>query len=494
MSVEKLSRKLFTLPKIEILATLYVVLAFSFYLLNYKAFLFLILLTTIILTSIKLLSLKFNLKRTLFLSLLISLLGFVSHELFGSFAGSFFLLISVIHFCSERGFIPSAFVSSIPFLIIEPNSLIFLVLSSALFYAYLRVLNVKVANSTMREFVESFVKFWLTNDPRSAEEILSKNSELFKGKVRCLSVNEFRLISTDFHPGPFRNVGGAKLVNFLNSPFSVYFHSPTTHEKDPVSEEDLKKIRTVLNCNGTELSPLEPFELESENFKLFCFPFDKKKLIFVSGKKRMDDFFLNSNNFIVDCHNANFFGELTAEEIKEIQKLVEKAENIGSEAVGNVKGSFLKLNVETESISNYVSAILLVYGDRKFAIVVFDSNNVDLAFRELVEKKFEEIGFKAIVCSTDNHFKTGIRVRESYKPAGGCEKDFEVLELLLEKCKNLKFEDLHFRFVESDVEVRVLGSLKSKVENLASGSGKYIFLFFILVFVDLILSIFSKAI
>lgn len=494
MSVVALSKKLFVLPNTKILLVAYLTVAILLFLLDIRALMFLIILTATILCSIKLLKLRFNLKRVLFLSILVSALSSISFIISGSFFGSFFLLLAVMHFCSEKGPLPSTFASAIPFLVLEPSSFAILLLFAVLFFIYLRVLSVGIKNSTLREFVEGFVKFWLTNRPEYAEEILIKNSEVFKGIVRCLSINEFKLISTDFHPGPFRNVGGAKLVNFLELPNSAYLHSPTFHERDPVSTDDLRKIRDALNCDGFEIFPMKPFELESKNFKVFCFPFDKKKLIFVSGKNRIDDFIIDSANFVVDCHNANFFGNLSESERLEIQDLVKKAEKIESEGVLMVEGSFIKLNVTSESICNYISAILLNYGFEKFAIVIFDSNNIDISFRELVERRFAELGFKAIVCSTDNHSKTGIRVRESYKPAGACKEDYELLDLLLEKAKNARFEKLYFGYSESTVEVRVLGKVLKEIEAFAGNSTRYIYLFFIFIFLNFIFSVVSKAI
>lgn len=494
MSVVALSKKLFALPNARILSVIYLIDAIFSFLLDQKALIFLLIITATILCSIKLLSLRFNLRRVLFLSILVSALGNLSFIISGSFTGSFFLLLAVMYFCSEKGFLPSAFASAIPFLILEPNYYAMLFLCAVLFFIYLRILSVRIKNSTLREFVENFVKFWLTNNPEYAEKILIKNSEIFKGRVRCLRMNEFKLISSDFHPGPFRNVGGAKLVNFLELPNSAYLHSPTHHERDPVSEEDLKKICKALNCDGVEILPMEPFELESRNFKVFCFPFDKIKLIFVSGKSRIDDFVIDSENFVVDCHNANFYGDLNSEEIEEIRDLVEKAEKMDSEKVSMVEGSFIKLNVSSESICNYISAILLDYGFEKFAIVIFDSNNIDLSFRKLVEKRFAELGFKAIVCSTDNHSKTGIRVRESYKPAGVCKEDYEFLDLLLENAKKARFERVYFCYSESTAEVRVLGNVIKEIEDIAGSSGRYIFLFFIFIILGFILSVVSKAI
>jgi len=494
MSVIDLSRKLFVLPGVEILAVLYSILAVISFIFELRAFLFLLILTATIVLAIKLLKLRFNAKRVLFLSILVSTLSFLSFAISGSFSGSFFLLLAVIYFCSERGLVPSVITSSIPFLILEPMSIIVLILSTALFFAYLRILSISIGNSTLREFVESFVKFWLTNNPEYAEEILKKNAELFKGRLRCLKLNDFKVIATDFHPGPFRNVGGARLVNILNSPDSVYLHSPTSHERDPVSEDDLRIIRDALKFEFTEIFPMKPFELESENFKILCFPFDKIKLILVSGKRRIDDFTLDSANFVVDCHNANFFGDLSESEIEEIRELVRRAEMMENERVDSVTGSFIKLKAESESISSYISAILLDYGFEKYAIVIFDSNNIDLQFRKLVEERFADLGFKAIVCSTDNHSKTGIKVRESYKPAGACKEDYEYLKLLLEESKNVKFENIRFFYSESAAEVRVLGKVLKEIEAVAGRSAGYVYLFFIFTFLGFIFSLFSKAI
>lgn len=489
MSVVDLSKKLFVLPKIKTLAFIYSLIALIFAIIDLRLLLFLVFITMTTFCSIRLLRLRFNLKRVLFLSILASLLSFLSFIISGSFSGSFFLFLAVIHFCSERGFIPAVIISAIPFLIVDPNSFPVIFISSALFYVYLKLMDIKIKNSTMREFVESFVKFWLTNESRYAEQILIKNSEVFNGRVRCIKINEFKLISTDFHPGPFRNVGGAKLVDSLNLPKTVYLHSPSSHERNPVSTEDVEKIRSSLNFEWTEIFPFRPFELESDNFKVFCMPFDRIRLIFVSGKKRIDDFVIDSKNFVVDCHNANFFGDLTTEEVREIESLVRTAERTNSEPVSEVYGAFIKIGVETESISKYVSAILLDYGFARYAVVVFDSNNVLPEFRELVEQKFLEIGFRAIVCSTDNHAKTGINVKESYKPAGVVGEDHELLRILIENCKNPKYEKLSFSYGESVVSVRILGSLKDRIEQVAGKAGRYVYLFFIFVFVSWLLAI-----
>ncbi|MEM4473313.1 MAG: DUF2070 family protein [Archaeoglobaceae archaeon] len=480
MNAENLYKKLFVLPGIQKTLAAFAISTIVLSILDFRNLIFIISLILTIFAARFLIALKFNLKRTLFLTTLISLLGFLSFLISGSFSGVFFLFLAVLYFCSEKGIISSAIISSIPFLILEPNSIPFLTISSLLFFLYTRYLD--STNFRLKEYIRSFIWFWLTNNPRFVESALKKDSKSFEGRIRCLSVGEIKLISTDFHPGPFRNIGGARLVNMLNFPDSVYLHSPTSHERDPVSEEDVVKIKNALKCGGEILKAKKPFKVDGKNFNIFCFPFDKIKLIFVSGKNRIDDFSINSSDFIVDCHNANSYGNLSFEEVKEIEELVKIAEKIDSEIV-EIKSAFVKINAESESIVNYVSA-LLIECEEKFAIVVFDSNNVELEFRKLVEKRFEEIGFKAIVCSTDNHSKTGVRLKESYKPAGSCADDYKILDELIEKCKNLKLEKREFRYSESRVNVRVLGDTLKKLEKVLERSNAFIRLFLFLIAIN----------
>ncbi|MEM0266078.1 MAG: DUF2070 family protein [Archaeoglobaceae archaeon] len=485
IDAERLYKRLFKIPEEKKLIPTFLVflVLFSFLEISTLFFAALVLATTF--ASIKLVGLKFNLRRTIFLAILILLLGFISFKAFGSFSGAYFLFLAVLYFCSERGFVSSAIASSVPFLILDPFSVPVVVFSALLFFFYLRFLNLGL-ELNLRDYLRGFVKFWLTEDPSFLEQVLSKDSEVFEGKVKCLRVGSAKLISTDFHPGPFRNVGGAKLVKMLDFPNSVYLHSPSAHERDPVSEEDVLAIRNAVECGTEKINAMRPFEIEGENFKVFCFPFDKIRLIFVSGKRRIDDFVLDSQHFVVDCHNANFYGELSVKEIEEIRELVKKAEKIESETVA-VKSGFVKMEFSSDSIVRYLSAILLEYGDEKFAIVVFDSNNVEPKFREKVEEKFARLGYKAIVCSTDNHERTGAKVRESYKPAGSCLEDYEAVERLIEKCDTLELAEVEFFYSEKRVAIRVLGKILQRLEKVEKKADRYIAVFFLLTFVSLLL-------
>ncbi len=322
---------------------------------------------------------------------------------------------------------------------------------------YLRILDVRVGVVRIKGFVEKFVLFWLTSNPRFMESFLESSADEFEGRVRCLVVNEARLVQTDFHPGSFRNVGGATLVGKLFERGAVYLHSPTSHARNPVSAEEVEKIVSAVRCSGNTLTPQKPFKIESENFEVYCFPFTDTRLIFVSGKKHLDDFIVNSESVVVDCHNAyeeNY--DPDEEDLKEIERLVKAAEERASEP-SNVRSALVQIDAETESLCGYAAALLLDYEGERYAIAVFDANNIDLKFRRHVERLFDEVGYRAVVVSTDNHAKTGMRAKLAYKPAGQDPEDWEIAERLVNHCRNAELKDAVFKYSEERVRAKVMG-------------------------------------
>lgn len=458
-SFEGLYYKLFSIPKSKIMLTSSVATALLLSVLHRKIILlwFAVFLTSIL--STKIIRLRFDLKRISFLSIFVSALSFPSLIVGGNIAASSFILFITMYFCSERKIL-SFPISAIPYLILSPsfNTLSLLIFSITAVLIYLKILNINVGKINIRHFVELFVLFWLTSKPEYMEKFLQKYSEEYEGRVRCLSIGDAKLVSSDFHPGPFRNVGGAKLVDYLSNANGLYLHSPTNHERNPASEEEVRKIAGALKCSGENLRPMKPFTISGKRFDIYCFPFDNLRLIFVSGKYSIDDFTLESENFVVDAHNAhkpNY--DPTKDELKEISHLVEMAEKSEALEVSSFRYGFLKMYVETESICRYVASLLMEYDGEKYAIVIFDSNNIDLNFRNHVESLFGSIGYRTIVVSTDNHEKTGIRARQSYKPAGKCDEDWKIVEELVSRCKRLNLREGSCSYAEKRVKAKVMG-------------------------------------
>ncbi len=458
-SFETLYYKLFSIPKPGVMFTLSLLLALLLSLLDVRLLVLWVATFLVALILTKVARLWFDIKRISFLALLISSISLPAVLLKGNIAASSFLLFITMYFCSERKGISLA-LSTIPYIAIQPTltTLLILAFSAIALFLYLRFLDIDVGTVNIREFVESFIPFWLTSRADYIEKFLIKRSEKFTGRVRCLSTGNASLISTDFHPGPFRNVGGARMVRELSRGRRVYLHSPTSHARNPVSKEDVLRIANSVKCSGTVLKPLKPFSIHGKNFDVYCFPFDKIKLILVSGKKHIDDFLVLSDHYVVDCHNAYESGyDPSKTDVEEISALLKAVEKRRALEVEIARSALVKLEVSTESICSYVAALLLEFDGDRYAIVVFDSNNIDLKFREYVEGSFKKIGYRAIVLSTDNHEKTGVRAKQSYKPAGWCDEDWKIVETLIDECKNAKLEKTLPTYTESQVEVRVMG-------------------------------------
>ncbi len=456
---EKLYYNLFSIPKARVMVAISLAITAVLALLERRiAFVWI---ATVISASvaIKALKLRFDAKRVAFFALLISILSLPGLVLFKTPVTSYPFFIAAMYFCSEAGFVLAFLLSALTYLALDPTkaTLVAVVVLGLLFYIYLRVLDVRIGKISIRSFVEKFVLFWLTSNPSYLEEFFESVSTLFKGKVRCIDFGSARLVSTDFHPGPFRNVGGAKMVEKLSTGNTAYLHSPTSHARNPVTSREVEKIARAVRCRNEVLEPCKPFKVSGERFDVHCFPFGSMKLIMVSGKEALDDFIVTSKHFVVDCHNAYRSNwDVSEDEVAEISRLVEVASKTESEK-SNLNYAFVKMEAETDSICNYVAALLLDYDGEKYAIVVFDSNNIRLDFRKYVEEKFKGIGYKAVVASTDNHAKTGLRAKVSYKPAGDCNEDWKIADELVERCRKVGFTKADCRFAESEVEVRVMG-------------------------------------
>lgn len=446
MNFEDLYKKLFSIPSNKFLAiftakTLLVSLIFNTILIWICIFF-----STIL--AIVFAKTRFNLRRTLFFSNIITFLATMLSFLKVPEAVTF-LLVSTMYFCSERKILAQIFSASMIFALQSYKAVMTYLTSLIFLFIFLKIINKNYGKINIKEFVENFILCWLTSDPSFLEKVFERWSEVREGRVRCVCVNDFKIFTSDFHPGPFRNIGGSKILKNISKGKAIYLHSPTSHEMDPVEEFDYS-----LDCKE-KLEPMKPFKIEGENFEIFCIPFNKIRLIFVSGKKFIDDFELKSRNIVVDCHNSYMYN--CKVDVEEIERLVRLAENEKIERVNNKKFSFVKIYAESESICNYVAALLFDF-DEKFAVVVFDSNNMLKDFRDFIVNEFKKIGYTAIVSTTDNHEKTGIRARVSYKPAGSDKKDYEVLAKLLDECKKAEMMESEFYFGEKIVKAKVLGS------------------------------------
>jgi|Deesub1362A_J573_1020465.scaffolds.fasta_scaffold00308_8 putative membrane protein len=439
-------------------------------------------------------------------------------------------LTLILFFTSESSEIRTAIISASILIAIYPVNFIFsfeaphrflsyfITIIVGIFFAFLFVkyIDRNYGGINIKKILRSFLLFWLTSEPSYFEKELFKTSLNKKGWVRCLKVGDVRLVSTSFHPGPLRNIGGAMLVGKILNTIenSIYLHSPAKHDSNPTSAADVEKIVEALNCEfpdefSNKTAPYKPIEVEGEKFTLKIFPFDGVKLLFISGRKAIDDIpedvyrlaeEILGECMIVDCHNCHKSNyEVTSEDLVEIKELVEKASKHELRRIKNLRYFFFKRKIETANTCGHIAMLLLDYDGERHALLMLDGNNVDCSFKNELESFFFENGYKGIITSTDNHAKTAISPKVGYMPVGSDRAEREAILDFIGDCIRNGIRDIKAEFREVDeigyskkeVEVKVMGNNFFKyIERAFQEIGeKAMYLFFAVIILQLAVSI-----
>jgi putative membrane protein len=320
-------------------------------------------------------------------------------------------------------------------------------LAGALFsFAYMRYIDRNIGGIAIKELLRSFILFWLTSDANYFEKELEKYGVEKKGSVKCLTIGDVKITSSTFHPGPIRNIGGGSLVGAFLERYSMYLHSASKHEDNPVSGREVEKIVSSVVCDEVGLRAFKPFSVEGKRYTLHVFPFDHATLLILDGRDAADDlpsqlndvakkYFINP--ILCEAHSCYAEGfEVSAEDILEIEELFERASDIETEQA-ELKYAFHTKKAESQSLCGHISFLLLRYvsysgnTSEKYGILLLDSNNVERELKRKVEEFGDERGVKIIVTSTDNHAKTGVSPKIGYKPAGL--EDWSVVQGFLEE-------------------------------------------------------------
>ncbi|RLI86496.1 MAG: hypothetical protein DRO98_05285 [Archaeoglobales archaeon] len=499
--IERFYSKVFTIPRKRISASLGLVTIILASILNgivSKAFfaqryLFIgLALIALLLAISRFIGLAFNSRRVFFLALL--LLVFVEVFDFAVIHLGFFelivlapasiaaLLTLVLYFTSEAS--EKKVVIAVLFILLalypinhfysfsSPHKMTSYAIASVagilLGLTYVKYLDRDYGGFNTKLLLKSFILFWLTSKPHYFEKRLEEVGEMRNGWVKCLSIGKAKLISTSFHPGPLRNVGGARLVEkILEMPNAIYLHSATKHEFNPATLKDVERIVTGIECGENTMAAYRPYEVEGERFLLKVFPFESVNLLIFSGKIATDDMPPEINSvaeryfgeaMVVEAHNAYMEDyEIKAEDFYELEELIRRAcsfPRIESE----LEYCFIKERCETSTICGWLALLLLKYGEDIHGILMLDGNNVERKFRLKLEEFALRHGVRLTVVSTDNHSKTGVSPKIGYKPVGSDESDEEVVSDFLSRAfRTANFEKAKVRYGRKEVMAVVMG-------------------------------------
>ena len=269
----------------------------------------------------------------------------------------------------------------------------------------------------------------------------------FDGSIKSL------FISPCVHPGPLGDIGGSNMPTILANSFDTFAmvaHGPSTHDFNPVSSKEIVKIEDAVR------KALENMEYSSKASEFVRYSYKKANIgvqFFKNGSIMLSTFApsgsddiefavglatmiesqkeLNIKNpILVDCHNsfnAEKGGVLPGNpelfQLLDTIKLIEKKDLEHEIRVGCYHtdlGGFDKHQGIGES--GLKTMVIEVNGQRT-AYVLFDSNNMELGFRETIFNAVKDFDIvdEIEVMTTDTH--TVNTLSAGYNPVGTVEKE-----------------------------------------------------------------------
>ena len=303
----------------------------------------------------------------------------------------------------------------------------------------------------------------------------------FKGKngIKCL------FISPSVHPGPLGNIGGSNMPTILANKFNHFTmvaHGPSTHDFNPIATSEIDKIETCVKegLNKIEYTKkASKFKRYSHNAANIGVQFFNKGMVILStlapngsddiefgvGLTMMTQSISNCNvkdSIIVDCHNSFTpeSGEVLPgnsevfDFIDVISQVEPNEEEYESIKIGCCEDKMETLDKNEGIGESGLKVMVIEVESQRTAYVLFDSNNMEIGFRQEIIDATKDLDIDEIeVMTTDTH--TVNTLSRGYNPVG-IEKRPEIIEYIIKSIK-IAIDDLE------EVEV---GTGTRKIKNL----------------------------
>ena len=291
-------------------------------------------------------------------------------------------------------------------------------------------------------------------------------------------------ISPSVHPGPLGDLGGSNMPTILANKFdnfTMVAHGPSTHDFNPIAVSEIDKIEdTVKQClKNVEYSPeaskFVRYNAEKANIGVQFF---NKGMVILStfAPEAVDDIEFGvgltmmaqsrskcnvTDSVIVDCHNS--FEPESGEVLpgnSEVFHLIEVIEKIdadqskGSIKIGCYENSMDTLDKQEGIGESGIKTMVIEVDNQRTAYVLFDSNNMEIGFRQEIIDAVSDLEIDEIeVMTTDTH--TVNTLSRGYNPIGIAKRP-EIIEYV----KTSIIESI------KDLEKVEVGTGTEKIENL----------------------------
>jgi len=382
-----------------------------------------------------------------------------------------------------------------------------------------------IRTSPLRVF-RAFLVDWLSRKNELFESFLEEIGSESKVETTCMKFHgkesnrpKALIAVSDFHPGPFLNVGSSELPSLIQRDLEnnkglvvAVPHGISGHEHNLVSQAQNSKVISAINSLfenpdfSNYASAFGTFEVESAKVGAQVFgecllltltqsPRDMEDIPFQLGKALEQ---LAKKRFkyvaIVDAHNSIAEARMfTEQEIKNLRSAASQAiESLASLRtdtfeMGVAKSIFRGFGPDDGIGPGGIVAFVFKTSGRLTAYVTIDANNMVPGLREKIISSLKDIAITGgEIMTTDTHVVNGlVPARLGYYPLGDAISQDIVVETIKETVKKAQ-DDLEEARVSSSsiiTEVKSLGS--QSLENLTNfmyGVAKLVAAYMVIVF------------
>ena len=291
-------------------------------------------------------------------------------------------------------------------------------------------------------------------------------------------------ISPSVHPGPLGDLGGSNMPTLLANKFdhfTMVAHGPSTHDFNPIAVSEIDKIEDSVRTGleKVEYSPTASkfVRYNSEKANVGVQFFNKGMVILSTfAPEAADDIEFGvgltmmaqsrsrcnvKDSIIVDCHNS--FTPESGEVLPgnaEVFQLIDVIDKIDSNQtkheikVGCYEDTMGSLDKHEGIGDSGIKTMIVEVDNQRTAYVLFDSNNMEVGFRQEIIDAVSDLDIDEIeVMTTDTH--TVNTLSRGYNPIG-----------IAKRPEIIKFVRLSIQEAILDLEKVEVGTGTEKIKNL----------------------------
>ena len=291
-------------------------------------------------------------------------------------------------------------------------------------------------------------------------------------------------ISPSVHPGPLGDLGGSNMPTILANKFdhfTMVAHGPSTHDFNPIAVSEIDKIENTVKkgLKKVEYSPdASKFIRYNSNKANIGVQFFNKGMVILStfAPEAVDDIEFGvgltmmtqsrnkcnvEDSIIVDCHNSFepesgevLPGNAEVFQLIDVIDKIDANQNKSTIKIGCYENSMPTLDKQEGIGESGIKTMVIEVDSQRTAYVLFDSNNMEIGFRQEIMDAVSNLEIDEIeVMTTDTH--TVNTLSRGYNPVG-----------IAKRAEIIEYVKLSITEAINDLEKVEVGTGTEKITNL----------------------------